>query len=435
MSFFHNNEDNAADVLSDEDLQESINNWQWLLAFLGKPARTQATFDAAYFPNTFAAGKSDAQLLLKDLTVLMQLQENRIHMELCEDFYSSGQIPYETEHRGIWTEIQENGYRILVTQQLQKQTPQLLHCLIAECTLIKLISAGFEPEETEDNIVLIHHAACFMGFGMVLAQNLFHAERKVYGDMQEDWYFNSGMPPELMTCSLALFCFLNESLQAPWTNFPDPGIRRIFDDCLGRLQYISPDFRSETELTALKKFREAYMLYRKQHLQEASELLLQSLQLSNNAALRADILNNIGYYSLRGGDYNTALQYFRQLLSEYPEHPFVQDNIGYTLIQLGRPQDAKPYLNEALRLGQNNPAYTHRNLALYYSSTDQAAMAAKHFREAFDLQSEPVDLLELHYAEFLHKNGDIEKARTYLQMAIDKQEPEALNSPLRKLLQ
>lgn len=40
-----------------------------------------------------------------------------------------------------------------------------------------------------------------------------------------------------------------------------------------------------------------------------------------------------------------------------------------------------------------------------------------------------------YYINILHKNGDIEKARTYLQMAIDKQEPEALNSPLRKLLQ
>ena len=84
------------------------------------------------------------------------------------------------------------------------------------------------------------------------------------------------------------------------------------------------------------------------------------------------------------------------------------------------------YLQQAQQTDNNQPAYHHRNWALYYWANAEIDEAQSYFDQAFQLSNSTVDLLELHYAEFLKSQAQLEQARIYLQQAINKGEPEAL---------
>ena len=52
--------------------------------------------------------------------------------------------------------------------------------------------------------------------------------------------------------------------------------------------------------------------------------------------------------------------------------------------------------------------------------------AEEYFQLAFATITQQVDLLELHYSEFLFKQGKKDEALKYLKIAIEKGEPEAI---------
>ena len=166
--------------------------------------------------------------------------------------------------------------------------------------------------------------------------------------------------------------------------------------------------------------------YKKGNYEEAISNLQKILFLTNDELLKSDVYNNIGYYQLRSGDYKKSITNFHKALQIDPNYGFAYDNLGYSLIHTGQLEEGKQQLEKALKTENNDNAYTYRNLALYHQVKNELEQADTNFQLAFETETVPVDLLELHYANFLIKKDEREKGMEYLNKAVEKGEPEAI---------
>jgi serine/threonine protein kinase len=74
-----------------------------------------------------------------------------------------------------------------------------------------------------------------------------------------------------------------------------------------------------------------------------------------SSSLSGSALNNAGFRKLQAGDYAGALPLLRQAVAKlsgvgYPTEAWANYNLGYTLLQLGRCEEAIPYLAQAKKL-------------------------------------------------------------------------------------
>ena len=72
-------------------------------------------------------------------------------------------------------------------------------------------------------------------------------------------------------------------------------------------------------------------------------------------SLSGSALNDEGYSKMQAGDYGGALPLLQQAVAKlsgvgYPDEAYANYNLGYTLLQLGRCNEAVPYLEKAQRL-------------------------------------------------------------------------------------
>ena len=183
---------------------------------------------------------------------------------------------------------------------------------------------------------------------------------------------------------------------------------------------------SKAELDANDLFNQADKEYQNGDFDSAIITLQRILFLTEDEMLKADVYNNIGYYQLRNGDFEKSIQNFRKALQIDSNYGFAYDNLGYSLIQTGNLEEGRQQLEKALKTENNDNAYTYRNLALYHLAKNELDQAESNFKLAFESETVPVDLLELHYANFLINQGDIEKGIEYLEKAVEKGEPEAI---------
>jgi eukaryotic-like serine/threonine-protein kinase len=75
----------------------------------------------------------------------------------------------------------------------------------------------------------------------------------------------------------------------------------------------------------------------------------------SSASLSGSQLNDAGYTKMQAGDYAGALPLLRQAVAKlsgvgYPTEAYANYNLGYTLLQLGRCNEAIPYLEQAKTL-------------------------------------------------------------------------------------
>ncbi len=69
---------------------------------------------------------------------------------------------------------------------------------------------------------------------------------------------------------------------------------------------------------------------------------------------------------------------------------------------------------------------TMGNLALYYEARNQLEEAESFYVKAFESRVGPIELLELDYANFLWKQGRKAEALENFEIAVSKNEPEAI---------
>lgn len=145
-----------------------------------------------------------------------------------------------------------------------------------------------------------------------------------------------------------------------------------------------------------------------------------------DALQRADAAFRAGYAALQSGDLAAARAKFAEAAQLAPQIPEAHEALAETLIELGKPAEAIPELQTALRLKPPAEAQgLQSNLALAYAKSGDPAGAIPYFAAAYQSSQSPgqpaVDAAFCEaYARALAATGKSTEAITLFQAAIDR---------------
>lgn len=423
------NKDNDAYKINESDQIWVEDNFNYLISVFGYPKQENKViiFSEDYFPNTFNSNKVIIENIIKDLSSLIQIQEDKISIELVKDIRDTYAIPYEIEGNPfeIELEIKEGKYKIHIANNLQNRPNRLIQVLVYEFIKIKHIENKAQFDKNDDTDLFLYLAGVYFGFGILLTQNLSDSGRSNDGQWETNWNYNSNIPDEIISFALALYSKLINLDTTKWKDYLSNKLNSQLKKAIKYLDENPSFLFDQNELESIELLNRSDEEYLKNKFEEAIASLQKILFLTKDDNLKADVYNNLGYYNIRLKNYVEAVNYFKSSIEIIPDFGYANDNLGYTLIQLGKLEEAKHYLEKALETKNNDIAYTNRNLALYYQAKGEMDKASEFFKKSFESLTEPVDLLEYHYSDFLIQNGETEKGLEFLNKAIEKGEPEA----------
>jgi len=427
---FFKNKENDTFRITEPDRLWVEDNFRWLIKVFGYPYREseKILLSENYFTTTIKSDKVLIENIIKDLCLLIQIQEEKISFEVISDIRDIYGMPYQIEGKPFETEleIEEGKYKIHIANSLQKHPKRLIYNLVYEFIRIKLTENKLQYDTGNDTDLFIYLAGIYFGFGVLLSQNLKDTGRVDDGFWETKWNYISEMPNEIMAYALATYSNLIEQDSPKWKDNLPSDLKSQFESAIKYLNENPSELCDKKELEANELFKKAYDQYLENHFDEAIANLQRILFLTNDDVMKADVYNNIGYYNIRLRNYEQSVSYFKSSINILPDYGYANDNLGYALIQLGKLEEGKEFLEKALKTENNDIAYTYRNYALYYQAEGELNKAEDYFKKSFDSINDSVDLLEYHYADFLIKNGETEKGLVYLTKAVDKGEPEAI---------
>jgi tetratricopeptide (TPR) repeat protein len=415
--------------ITDADREWVESNFKWLIEVFGYPNKElhhQVLLNAANFPKTFSTKEIEIGFILDDLSNILHLDRTKISFVVQEDLRDTPNMPYASLDHAFECELEvDNGrYRIFIAKQLVNRTPRLIHCLTFQFIKISLVESALEFDVGgDDTDLFVYLAGVFYGFGIILSKNLDDYVHEHRGQWEIKWHAQSIMPLPVMAFSLATYANIMGEDQPEWRKELGNDMGTAFDAAAALIRQYPNDIFNASELKAAELFNLSNNQFNDNDLDAAIATLQKILFLTDDDILKADVYNNMGYYFSRKQEYDKAISAFRNALAIGPEYGYANDNLGYTLIVTGNPEEGKKYIDKAIQTGNNDLAYSFRNLALYYAKTNDPLAAASYFEKAFN-ENTPVELLEYHYAIFLKEQGQHEKALMYLQLSIDKNEHE-----------
>lgn len=111
--------------------------------------------------------------------------------------------------------------------------------------------------------------------------------------------------------------------------------------------------------------------------------------------VHADSFNGMvkkGNSAFTGGDFQKALEFYRQAEAERPETPELQYNIGSALYKEGKYEEAVDKLEKSFTTGDiHNEARGHYNLGNVYYRTGDYQKAIASYQKALELAPEDID--------------------------------------------
>lgn len=405
-------------------------NFRWLIQVFGYPDRAseQILLTENYFPTTFKADKVLIENIIKDVCALFQIQEDKLTFEVSSDIRDTYGIPFAIEGKQFETELEVEGgkYKIHIANNLQNYPKRLIYSVVYEFIRIKLSEHKLNFDGGDDTDLFIYLAGIYLGYGVLLSQNLYDTGRVDDGFWETKWNYYSDMPNEVMAFGLALFAKLTEQDAPEWKEHLPLDLKIQFEKAKNFLTDNPSELYDKNELEANELFNAADKLYLRNEFETAISMMQKVLTLTKDDRMKADVYNNLGYYTSRLRKYEQSVTYLEKAIQLIPDDAYANDNLGYALIQLGKLEEGKEYLKKALETEDNDVAYTFRNFALYYQAKGEMDEAEDFFKKSFESVSDPVDLLEYHYADFLIQCGKTDKGMEYLKKALEKGEPEAI---------
>ena len=367
--------------------------------------------------------------VVDDLCSLFGISRKHVTFTVLTDVRDYNNVPYQIEGRPFEceTELKKSEYKIFVANSLAKHPDRLIHSLIYEFIRIRMTESEIEFDVGGDDTGLfIYLAGTYYGFGIILAQNLLHAGRSDDGLWEIKWNYGSQMRQPVMAFSLATYANLRGEHDPSWMDEFKGDFKKMLADSIKYLQQNPNGLYDEREIKANDLFNQANDHFEKNEGEEAIANLQKIIFLTNDSTMKADVYNNMGYYYLRSKDYQQGISCFRKALALGPEYGFANDNLGYALIMTGELDEGRSYVEKAMQTGNNDPAYTFRNLALYHQGKKQFDLAEGCFQKSFK-ENTPVDLLEYHYGEFLLEMGRADKAKAFFIKSAEKKEQEGIS--------
>jgi tetratricopeptide (TPR) repeat protein len=337
MKIFGLNPNNRDFKITEEDRLWVEENFRWLKEVFGYPNKSeeQVLLTRKFFPATFSAETITIDNVIADMCQLFGISRDAVKYETVIDLRDYNNVPYGIEGKAFEceTELKKGQYTIFVANSLLKHPERLIYSLIYEFIRIRRTSCTPVAAATECG---------------------------------KKWNYISEMPQPVMAFSLATYANLRGEHDPSWKNEFNGDLKKMLESAIAYVKANPNDLYDEAEIKASDLFNQANDHFERNQLDEAIATLQKILFLTNDAHLKADVYNNMGYYYLQNKDYRQGISNFRKALALGPEYGFANDNLGYALIMTGELEEGVSYLEKAMETGNNDPAYTFRNFARYH---------------------------------------------------------------------
>lgn len=406
-------------------------NFRWLIQVLGYPNShdNEIHLNQVFFPKSIdASGSVNVRNIIEDLSALLIVNPHRISFELIKDLSDSEETPYEIVGAPFETELhEENGaYKIYIANTLIKYPNRLMLNLICEFIQIRLKECNLEYDTGEDTNLFIYIAGVYLGFGVILSQNLMESGRANDGLWERKWQYVSEIPIEIMAFSLAFHSKLKNVDEPAWKSLLSEDIKLNFENTIAYLnQYPSCVFNKQ-ELDANDLYIEAQSSYINKDFKDSIITYQKVVELTEDQCLKIEAFNNIGSCLLRIEDFEKSMMYFLKALELIPDYTLANDNMSYALIRTGRLDEANVYIKKVLESENYNLAYCYRSIGLYHYLKEEFKESEKYYDLAFQHKVNDIDLLEYHYSELLIATNRLDKGVEFLRKAGEKGEIEAI---------
>jgi tetratricopeptide (TPR) repeat protein len=410
--------------------------FQWLIKFCGKTEGIRPIqFNENFFPCTFAGAQVSPENMIKDICQLLDMDPDLFSIDYIKDIRDTDTIPYLIEGAAFRSDLQilysetdlKKKYLLVLANKISGSLNPLLPAVLLEMTKAKLAEENLIYDEGG---LFIHLAAVYFGFGQILIDHLTDVGYRSDGVFQNRWRFRLEVPGPVIIYAMALFYHIYGHDQDPGNQFSDEyreqfllsakNIRESKEDLFdyrphsaqykaGYFSHIgSKNCRDGQFITGINAFRNA-------------------LHFTDHNTREAAILyNNIGYFTQRLAKFRESIPWFQKAIAINPLDGYAHDNLGLSLLLTGHHDEGKKFLDAAVTTGRNHPAYSLRNLAVYYMLKEEYELAEKTFMEAFG-KNKQVDLLHYYYARLLIKTGRSKEALEHLQIAAASGEQEAID--------
>jgi tetratricopeptide (TPR) repeat protein len=420
--------------ISDNDKNWVQESFRWLIEVYGYPTGKTKTifFTNDFFPHTFSQKKINIDFLINDFSNLFNIDRGRISFIIDEDIRDTIDTPYQIDGHIENTELfvdrstGKNLYKIVIAKSLLLNTGQLLLNIDINFIKIRLTESKIEYETDEDNEHFVYLAGIFSGHGLILYRNLIDSGTSSDNFWQKKWRYISIMPEPVMTYALALYCNLFDEDDPAWKSILSADLKNKFENAVEFVKADGNPLFNKQELNANNSYNQAVSYYERNDFNNAIVEFQKALFATTDSYLKADIYNFIGYSYLRMQEYQKSILQFQKALEIRPGYGYANDNLGFAFIMSGDLDSGKFYLNTALKTENNDAGYSYRNFALYHQKRQEYEQAEEYFQKAFNNILIPIDFLEYFYAQFLFEVGKKEDGMSFLKIAIEKGEPEAI---------
>lgn len=167
------------------------------------------------------------------------------------------------------------------------------------------------------------------------------------------------------------------------------------------------------------RMRRGYTLERQNRHAEAADAYRQMLEYADTDSLRSDLWGMIGNAQYQSGDRKGCYRSFRKALGYFRDNATVLNNYAYFLSEDDRQLDkAMEMATRANFLSENNPTFLD-TLAWILYRMGRYDEAKKYMQQAISLDRSPSAEIYIHYGDILYALGEDFMAQTYWRKALE----------------
>lgn len=430
MSLFNFNKKKETFKITQTDRNWVEENFSWLISAAGYPDReaSQLIFNQSNFPLTFEQEGFNANAFLNDCCNHLYLYPEKIQLEFFEDIRDLSNVPFEIEGQILdsYAINTENVHKVFLAKDLNSHPKGLIFNIIKQLLRIRMFENKWDFESGTDTELFLIISSVFYRFGLIISATLSDQGMTYDGLWERKWNRAPEIPEEIMAFCLALFSKLIAEEKPIWKEGLSKRMSNLYQFAGKHLNDFPSELFNTKELEAIDLYNQGVDAYTNNEFERAVEYCQKALFLTTNESIKADILNNIGYYLMRLEKFEESLNYFLRCLEINPGFAFANDNYGHALIQLGQLEKGFEYINKALDSDFNDQGYSYRNLGLFYHKKGDLSEALKNYLKAFENNTDSIELLDLLYGKLLLEQGKNEEGMKHIQLAVEKGEPEAI---------
>lgn len=429
---------------SEPNIRETDRMWlekqfMKLIKAYGYPEAGQLVISESFFPYTFRDSEVRIDNIITDCLNLLGLEGEEVEYEIFADVVDSENLRLGSDGQPRLSFIDFDKARgvflLELSEEVLSHPVRTILTVCFEMCRAKLLQGGEWVENWEDSDLLTFLAAIHFGFGVIIAPNLTESGRLSEDFFQSEWTIHLGFPLTFTAYAFGIYAWISRDRDPVWKRALHPMVRKEFSKSINSLQNQPEDLFEESrlEMAATQEIRlkEAEKMYQVGRYEEACMIMEGLVEFPDFIGDKSLVFNNLGYYKMRLRNFEAAILDLHEAIDLDPTFGYAYDNLGLCYILVGDLKRGKYFLDKAQASGTNDPAYSLRNLAIYYQKMGKMESAKDCFHEAF-AKDTPVDLLDFYYGEFLINYGELEKGKRYIRMSAQAGEREGLEL-LRKM--